>query len=377
MNWSDERYVRLYTRWTADRLAIGPEGRLVWYELLQAADRSGIVDNGGDLDVLAELLRVPREMFEVGWRRIVARGMVVVGPTSVVIPNYIDANETPRSDAQRQREARARRRDRTRSDADASRNVTRASQNVSSVISTVAGNGVHAISGAEIQEGNAAKKAIAGTDTSRIVTEDVTNRDLNVTRGHAESHGVTACHSVPCRDLSGAVAPEPPALESSTVPILASPLEQESNAQAQAGVRVNARDAREGGDAVPEAVAAERTEPGLLPVRAVSAEAAAPKRTPRRKPETPMPPDWRPTAAHEALAAELGVNVRSQEVAFRAWVESVDRRYRSWDAGFETWLRRAQDFAPRRPGLAVLSGGVRDQAAELLAEAKRLREEGR
>ena len=38
MDWANERYVRLYTRTSADMIAVGWEGRLVWYELLRHVD---------------------------------------------------------------------------------------------------------------------------------------------------------------------------------------------------------------------------------------------------------------------------------------------------------------------------------------------------
>lgn len=110
MDWSEERYVRVYTRDTADLLAFGWEGRLVWYELLRKADRCGVIEHGGDLDILPELLRVPPEIFRVGLERIVKRRSAQVTDRAIVIPNHVPANEAKQSDAHRQRESRARRR---------------------------------------------------------------------------------------------------------------------------------------------------------------------------------------------------------------------------------------------------------------------------
>lgn len=117
MDWQNERYVRLYTRTTADLLAIGWQGRLVWYELLRHADRAGVIDIGTDLEpgdellILPEMLRVPPEVFGPGMRRIIARGMVTLGATALVIDNFQEAQEARQSDAMRQRESRAARRD--------------------------------------------------------------------------------------------------------------------------------------------------------------------------------------------------------------------------------------------------------------------------
>ena len=73
MDWSNEDYVRVYTRDTGDLLAIGPEGRAVWNELMRKADKSGIIPHGGDLDVLPELLRVPAEWWEKALPKILKR----------------------------------------------------------------------------------------------------------------------------------------------------------------------------------------------------------------------------------------------------------------------------------------------------------------
>jgi hypothetical protein len=155
VNWSEERYVRLYTRTTNDLLAFGPEGRHVWYELLRAADRAGVIDTGGDLETMPELLRVTPEVWAAGWPRILKRGSARVTERAIVLVNYIEANEAKQSDAQRQRESRARRTERT--------------------------------------------AATEGTFSSRDVTSDVTPRDAGDTSGHTRSQSVTPCRAVPDR----------------------------------------------------------------------------------------------------------------------------------------------------------------------------------
>lgn len=150
MDWENEDWVKLYTRDTADLLAIGPEGRLVWYEMLRKVDRAGVIDTAGDLEILPELLRVPIPMFEVGWARIVARNMVEIRPTAILIPNFDDAQRSRQSDAQRQKASRERRRARVRAqelqagtpsvtncDESESQNVTGASQSVTSRVERV------------------------------------------------------------------------------------------------------------------------------------------------------------------------------------------------------------------------------------------------
>ena len=114
MDWSDERYVRLYTRDTGDMLAIGWEGRALFSELLRKADRAGILDDG-DPALICELVRMPIDVVSRALDRLFARGIVEMADGALVIPNFIDAQEAKQSDRLRQSESRARRRDHARS----------------------------------------------------------------------------------------------------------------------------------------------------------------------------------------------------------------------------------------------------------------------
>lgn len=111
MDWSNERYVRLYTRDTADMVAVGWEGRTVLYELLRKVDRSGVLDHGGEVELVPEILRLPQDLFLTGFARLVKRGVILVTETALVLRNFIDAQESEQTDRQRQAESRARRRD--------------------------------------------------------------------------------------------------------------------------------------------------------------------------------------------------------------------------------------------------------------------------
>lgn len=152
MDWSNERYVRLYTRDSPDLMAIGWEGRLVLYELLRKVDRSGLIE--ADEETLPELLRVPREVFEAGWPRILKRKIVARGPSHFVTTNFVAAQEARQSDRQRQQESRLRRRDVAR------------------------------------------LESLSVTDRDG----DVTKRDASVTDGHTVSQHVTPCLAVPSLD---------------------------------------------------------------------------------------------------------------------------------------------------------------------------------
>jgi uncharacterized phage protein (TIGR02220 family) len=110
MDWSEERYARMYLRDTADLLAFGYEGRAVWWELIRKVDRAGVLHHGGDLDIVADLLRMPVEFFRIGIEKIAKRGSAKLTKDAVVIPNYMPANEAGKSDRVRQQESRERRR---------------------------------------------------------------------------------------------------------------------------------------------------------------------------------------------------------------------------------------------------------------------------
>ena len=71
-------------------------------------------------------------------------------------------------------------------------------------------------------------------------------------------------------------------------------------------------------------------------------EPSAAGRPPRRKPERPLPEDWKPTAKHAALASERGVDLSSEAFRFRAHAAANDRRQRDWDAAFAMWLSKAR-----------------------------------
>lgn len=110
MDWANERYVRLYTRDSADMVAVGWEGRAVLAELLRKVDRSGVLDHGGEVELVPEMLRIPRDLFLTGFARLIKRNIIRATETTIIIPNFIDAQETPQSDQARKRTERERRR---------------------------------------------------------------------------------------------------------------------------------------------------------------------------------------------------------------------------------------------------------------------------
>jgi hypothetical protein len=117
MDWSNERYVRNYTRDTTTWKLMDWRGRCVLQLLLRKVDRAGVLDVGDDGVLgLAAVIEMPIEIVEVGIRQLTTfrgKGLptVIYTGTAFVIPNFMDAQEAPQSDAQRKRESRSLRRD--------------------------------------------------------------------------------------------------------------------------------------------------------------------------------------------------------------------------------------------------------------------------
>lgn len=116
MDWSNERYVRVYTRDTTTWKLMDWRGRCVLQLLMRKVDRAGVLDVGHDGVLgLAAVLELPIDIVEAGIAQLTtSRGgmpTVVDTGTAYVLPNFIEAQEAPASDPHRKRESRARRRD--------------------------------------------------------------------------------------------------------------------------------------------------------------------------------------------------------------------------------------------------------------------------
>jgi hypothetical protein len=146
MDWENERYVRFYTRRTAEDLALCWQALALWPHLLAVADLSGYIrikQGERRLKLLAGLLRFPVDLVQAGMPDLLEDGRIREINAGYFIPNFMDAQEARTSDKERQRK----RRQRLREDAmaelnggvtkrdDLSRNVTvsvTASRNVTS-----------------------------------------------------------------------------------------------------------------------------------------------------------------------------------------------------------------------------------------------------
>jgi hypothetical protein len=111
MDWSNEPYVRVYTRDTKTWLKLRWEGQTLLMMLFRKVDRAGVLDDIDDpVDDLTLMTGLPVEVVEVGLRRLLEMEVVAINDGQLVIPNYIEAQESSKTDRQRQRECRERRR---------------------------------------------------------------------------------------------------------------------------------------------------------------------------------------------------------------------------------------------------------------------------
>lgn len=167
MDWSNERYVRVYVRDTDDWLVLSWQARSLWLLIMRKLDRAGVLETKRGWRGVAAITGMPQDVVESALAELLADGCIKEHPSGYVAHNFIEAQETASSDQHRKRESRARRRD--------------ASQ--------------------------VTNRDHVGTDRDGSGTF----RPANGTDGHARSQTVTDSHSEPSRaDLSRAEPAETP-----------------------------------------------------------------------------------------------------------------------------------------------------------------------
>lgn len=135
MNFSEEKWVKLYKRNTVTWRKIGWDARCVFMHLIRVVDSSGVFECTEDIvgDLSTEI-EAPLDVTKSGLENLSKYGVVMLLDSKILIPRYIEAQQTPKSDKLRQQEARERKRDGllknvTKSD-ETSRAVTKSDETV-------------------------------------------------------------------------------------------------------------------------------------------------------------------------------------------------------------------------------------------------------
>lgn len=112
MDFTDEHYVRLYTRDTKTWLRLGFEGQAILALLLRKLDKAGVLDDvDSPVEDVALVIGAPVEFVAVGLPRLLETGVFEHRSRCLVMPRYLDAQSATRSDAARARDHRRKRRD--------------------------------------------------------------------------------------------------------------------------------------------------------------------------------------------------------------------------------------------------------------------------
>lgn len=111
MDWTSERYVRLYTRDTPEWLCLPWQSRALWPLIIRKSDRAGVIATKLGHRGIAVLCALPPEVTEVGLSGLLEDGCLKAHPLGYAIPNFIEAQEARMDGAERQRKHREARRD--------------------------------------------------------------------------------------------------------------------------------------------------------------------------------------------------------------------------------------------------------------------------
>lgn len=115
LNWADERFVKMYTRDTVNWVRLSYDARSLFMHLIRKVDRAGVLEVGVDGEEgIAALLAAPLDTVRTALVELRDRGTIQVKDGNLVIPNFLEAQESRMSDSLRQSELRARRRDTAR-----------------------------------------------------------------------------------------------------------------------------------------------------------------------------------------------------------------------------------------------------------------------
>lgn len=115
MNWSDEHYVKVYTRETPNWAMLPWQSRALFLLILKKADKAGLIDLGKDhLRSLAAYLAVPIDFAEPGLAGLLAAGTCELRDGVLITPKFLEAQEARKTKIAASREFRDRARDEAR-----------------------------------------------------------------------------------------------------------------------------------------------------------------------------------------------------------------------------------------------------------------------
>jgi hypothetical protein len=207
VDFSDEPYVRKYTRKTVTSRLLGWEGRAVMDAMLGEFDAAGVFDFRGDVvRSICAVTDIPEPFARVGLERLTDTETWLIKGHKIVWPTYEEAQNCNRSDRVRQRASRKERARKALADVTttaAVKNVTAGSKSSEppAVIEGSAAVPVTAVSSQPVQLALAAAPVTVGHSQSQPVTAERA-AVTNVTAGHSESQptaaavtNVTAGHS--------------------------------------------------------------------------------------------------------------------------------------------------------------------------------------
>lgn len=110
MNWSDEKYVKVYTRDTLTWLSLSWEARAVLALLFRKVDGAGLMETGS-LDraqAVALQLVVPADVTRRALDELIAIGTVSEVAGGILIPNFVEAQESTKTEARKKKDQRQR-----------------------------------------------------------------------------------------------------------------------------------------------------------------------------------------------------------------------------------------------------------------------------
>ena len=110
LNWSDEHYVKLYTRDSLTWRSWHWEARTVFLHLVRKVDNSGFIETGrmSIVDALVLQLELPKHVVEPGMSALIGCGTCEAVDGAVLLTKFNEAQEARKTDAQKKRDERSR-----------------------------------------------------------------------------------------------------------------------------------------------------------------------------------------------------------------------------------------------------------------------------